>query len=420
MADNISIGGCSCSRRDFLRRGLYGIGISAGLPAILQNTSVALAAESLLSDGESHPNRILVVVELSGGNDGLNTIVPYGDDEYYRMRPRIGIPQADLLKIDDAFGFHPSLEGFERLYKDGDLAVVHGCGYDNPTLSHFAAMGFWHTAVPHGGEKLGWVGRLADEHYPHAKRNLIVNIGNSQSPAVRSGAHTPLVFNNPTSFRRQGIEEQEAVFKHLSQAKRSENESLEFLTKVAENAAESSKLVRDIFAAYRSTVDYGAGVGLGNDLRKVAALIEAKMPTRLYYVSYQGNAFDTHVHQADLHTRLLMYTADGVRGFMQDLERIGRAEDVAVMMFTEFGRRVEENASLGTDHGTATPMFVFGKGVTGGLYGEHPSLTKLDDGNLIKTTDFREVYATLIEEWLGYKHSEAILKGDFPTLGLFA
>ena len=120
MRDNLSINGCSCSRRDFLRRGLYGLGISAGLPAILEKTSIALAAESLLGDGEAHPDRILVVVELSGGNDGLNTIVPYGDDEYYRMRPRIGIPQNDLLKIDDTFGFHPSLEGFERLYKDGD------------------------------------------------------------------------------------------------------------------------------------------------------------------------------------------------------------------------------------------------------------------------------------------------------------
>ncbi len=420
MTDRISIGGCSCSRRDFLRKGLYGIGISAGLPAFLQNTSVALAAEQLLGDSEAYPDRILVVAELSGGNDGLNTIVPYGDDAYYRMRPRIGIPETDLLKIDDTFGFHPSLEGFERLYKDGNMAVVHGCGYDNPTLSHFAAMGFWHTGVPNAGAQRGWIGRFADERYPHAARNLIVNIGNSQSLAVRSGAHTPLVFNNPASFRREGTDAQQNAFKHLSQAKESDNASLEFLTNVAENATESSKLVRDIFAGYRSSVDYGAGAGVGNDLRKVAALIQAKMPTRLYYVSYAGNAFDTHVHQGDLHTRLLMYTADAMRGFMQDLERIGRADDVAVMMFTEFGRRVEENASLGTDHGTATPMFVFGKGVKGGLYGKHPSLTELDDGNLIKTTDFRNVYATLIEEWMGYPDSETILKGEFPTLGMFA
>jgi len=419
MSDTIHVNGCSCSRRDFLRKGLYGLGISAGLPAVLQNTSVALAAESLLGSDEAHPERILVVVELSGGNDGLNTVVPYGDDEYYRVRPRIGIPESDLLKIDDHFAFHPSLKGFEQVYKDGDMAVIHGCGYDNPSLSHFASMGFWHSGLPHSGDKFGWVGRLADEHFPHAPSNLIVNIGNAQSMAVRSGVHTPLVFNNPMSFRRDGTDAQHDAFGHLNRAKSTDNPALEFLSNVAENGAESSELVRDIFAGYRSSVDYGVVAGLGGDLRKVAALIHAEMPTRLYYVSYQGNAFDTHVHQGDLHTRLLMYTADAIRGFMQDVERIGRADDVAIMMFTEFGRRVEENASLGTDHGTATPMFLAGKGVKGGLYGTPPSLTELDDGNLIKTTDFREVYATVIEEWMGHAESAGILKGEFPTLGTF-
>jgi uncharacterized protein (DUF1501 family) len=135
---------------------------------------------------------------------------------------------------------------------------------------------------------------------------------------------------------------------------------------------------------------------------------------------YQGKSFDTHVQQADVHNRLLMYTADAVRAFMEDVARIGRADDVAVMMFTEFGRRVEENGSLGTDHGTATPMFVFGKHVKGGFYGQPPSLTDLDDGNLKMTTDFRRVYATMIKEWLGYDDTEAVLKGRFATLGAFA
>ena len=144
------------------------------------------------------------------------------------------------------------------------------------------------------------------------------------------------------------------------------------------------------------------------------------MPTRLYYVSYQGNSFDTHVHQADPHARLLAYTADAVRGFMTDLDRIGRGDDVAMMIFTEFGRRVEENGSLGTDHGTATPMFVIGNHVQGGLYGKPPSLTELDDGNLIKTTDFRRVYATMIEEWLRFNDSPQVLKGAFDTMGVFA
>jgi uncharacterized protein (DUF1501 family) len=177
--------------------------------------------------------------------------------------------------------------------------------------------------------------------------------------------------------------------------------------------------VRQASASYRTRVDYGNGGGLGGNLRRVAALIDAGMPTRLYYVAYQGNSFDTHVQQADLHSRLLMYTADAVRGFIEDLKRIGHADRVAVMMFTEFGRRVEENGSLGTDHGTATPMVVIGKGVKGGFYGKHPSLTDLDDGNLKMTTDFRRVYATVIQEWLGCDKTVEILKGRFDPLAVF-
>jgi uncharacterized protein (DUF1501 family) len=195
---------------------------------------------------------------------------------------------------------------------------------------------------------------------------------------------------------------------------------LEFLASTAENATESSDFVRQASANYYTTVDYGIGGGLGANLQRVAALIAAGMPTRLYYVTYQGNSFDTHVQQADLHSRLLMYTADAVRGFIEDLQRIGHASEVAVVMFTEFGRRVEENGSLGTDHGTATPMFLIGKGVKGGFYGTPPSLTDLDDGNLKMTTDFRRVYATAIEEWLGCDQAETILKGSYAPLGIFA
>ena len=166
-------------------------------------------------------------------------------------------------------------------------------------------------------------------------------------------------------------------------------------------------------------MDYGIGNAFGGGLQRVAALIAAKMPTRLYYVSYQGNSFDTHVQQADVHARLLMYTADAVRAFLEDVTRLGRADDVAVMMFTEFGRRVEENGSLGTDHGTATPMFVFGRHIKGGFYGRPPSLTDLDDGNMKMTTDFRRVYATLLDQWLGCRDTPVILKGAFEPLSVF-
>ena len=163
---------------------------------------------------------------------------------------------------------------------------------------------------------------------------------------------------------------------------------------------------------------YGISL-LGGDLRNVAALIDAGMDTRVFYVSYRGNAFDTHVHQADVHERLLLYTADAISAFMQDAERIGRIDDIAIMAFTEFGRRVEENASAGTDHGTATPMFVFAKKLNGGIYGEHPSLSDLDDGNLKMTTDFRRVYASMIQEWMQYSDINGVLKGDYQGLGLF-
>ncbi len=411
---------CGCSRRDFLRKGLYGVGVTAGLPLLLSRTTQALTAEAMRGTSmEANPERILVVVELSGGNDGLNTVVPFGNDEYYRVRPNIGIRESEAIKIEDGYGLHPSMVGFERLYKEGMMGVVHGCGYDNPSLSHFSSMGFWHTGVPNGGEPLGWLGRLADGAYDHdAQGNMIVNIGTRQSLAVQARHHQPLVFNDPRSFHREGSEAEKQAIESITPGADA-NPTLEFLSATATNAVESSAFVREAAAGYSSPIDYGIG-GLSPQLRRVAALINADMPTRLYYVSYQGNSFDTHVHQADPHARLLTYTADAVRGFVEDLKRIGRADDVAIMMFTEFGRRVEENASLGTDHGTATPMFVIGSGVQGGLHGQHPSLTDLDDGNLKMTTDFRRVYATMIEEWLGHKDSASILKGSFESLPLFA
>ena len=420
------------TRRQALRVGAYGLGLGLGA---LHRPLTAWADAPRPSS--THPERILVVVELSGGNDGLNTVVPYGDDRYYQLRPTLGIPAKSLRTIDEHFGFHPALFGFERLYRDGKLAVIHGCGYDKPILSHFSSMGFWHTGIPHTGEKLGWLGRLADALDPQVSRNYLVNIATAQSLAVRSRHHSPLVFYDPESFSRKGVYQQQPVFQRLSQGrsthkdddkhqlkKRSSstlNPSLAFLNGLVENATHSAAFVRQAWADYDSPVDYGArSAGLGLDLRKVAALINADMPARLYYVSYAGNVFDTHVHQLDLHARLLTYSADALRAFIDDLGRIGRGKDVTVMVFTEFGRRVPENASKGTDHGTATPVFVLGDSVRGGLYGSPPSLTELDDGNLRYTTDFRRVYATLIKEWLGYPDPAALLRGEFETFGMFA
>ena len=401
------------NRREFLRAGLGSLAFGASVPAWLGHASRALAA-----DGPAN-GRIMVVVELSGGNDGLNTTVPYGDDAYYRNRPTLGIKADKVRRIDDYYGFHPSLSGFERLYKDGRFAIVNGCGYDNPVLSHFAAMGFWHTGVPNGGEKLGWVGRVADALSPEPAKNLIVNIDTAQSLAVRSRLHSPLVFDDPDRFRRDGRFEELPYFQELTGRKASGNPALDFVGGVADNALSSSAFVREAWDKFSTPVDYGLNLPMAADLRKVVALIDAGMPTRLFYVSYRNNAFDTHVYQADVHARILSYAADAIRGFAQDINRIGRGADVATMIFTEFGRRVAENASRGTDHGTATPVYVTGNAVKGGLYGAAPSLTDLDNGNLKYTTDFRRVYASMIAEWLGIADSDRLLRGRFEPLGLF-
>ena len=402
------------TRRDLLRAGMCGVCVTAG--ATIPVKAFAQAAAALSANGRAD-GKILVVLELSGGNDGLNTLIPYGDDAYYKLRPNLGVPKKQLRPIDDHFGFSGGMAGFERLYKDGKLAIVHGCGYENPSFSHFTSMAYWHTAAPNSGEEYGWVGRLADAMAPQAPPNYIVNIGTRQSLAVRSHRHVPVVFDDPYKFSQEKFYEERPVLGALPDAGKVDNPARRFLLDTARSAQNASVLVRDAWAKYRSPIDYGI---VGLDLPKVVALIDAGMPTRLYYTSYRNNAFDTHVFQGDTHKRLLTYASDAVYAFLRDLERIHRADDVVVMVFSEFGRRVPENVNLGTDHGTANLMFVAGNSVKGGQYGQIPSLTKLDAGdNLVYTTDFRRVYATMIDRWLGYSDTRTLLNGDFETFDLF-
>jgi uncharacterized protein (DUF1501 family) len=374
------------------------------------------AAESIASQARDD-GRILVVLELSGGNDGLNTLIPYGDDAYYRHRPTIGIPAAETLHIDDHFGFNRGMAGFERLYKEGQMAIVHGCGYENPSFSHFTSMAYWHTAAPNSGSEYGWVGQLADTMEPTAPPNFLINIDSRQSLAVRSRSHTPVVFDDPNKFAREGFFQEEEFFARVADNGLVRNPSRAFLLDIARSARDASALVQEAWNNYSSPVDYGI---TGLDLPKIVSLIDAGMPTRLYYTAYRNNAFDTHVFQNDLHQRLLTYASDAVSAFMQDLERIGRGDDVTVMVFSEFGRRVPENVSLGTDHGAANLMFVVGNAVKGGHYGDVPSLTNLDEGdNLVYTTDFRRVYATMIEGWLEHPDAGEVLNGNFESFDMF-
>jgi uncharacterized protein (DUF1501 family) len=278
-------------------------------------------------------------------------------------------------------------------------------------------MAYWHTAAPNSGEEYGWVGRLADSMEPSAPSNYLVNIAARQSLAVRSERHVPVVFDAPNRFMREAFFEERDALSITPDIGQVDNPSRRYLLDIARSANDASALVREAWSNYSSPVDYGVN---GLDLPKIVSLIDAGMPTRLYYVSYRNNAFDTHVFQNNVHRRLLTYTSDAVSAFIQDLERIGRADDVALMIFSEFGRRVPENVSLGTDHGAANAMFVVGNQVKGGHYGELPSLTDLAEGdNLDYTTDFRRVYQTMIQGWLDHGYSSDLLNGDFDSFDMF-
>ena len=370
----------------------------------------ALSPSMGLAAPNSGANKKLVVIELSGANDGLNTLVPYANDTYYKVRPKIGIAANKVLKIDDGYGFNPGMKAFRELYGQGQMAIVHGCGYAQPSLSHFTSMAYWHTGVPNGGERYGWLGRLSDALDGTQRANFLVNIDERQSLAVTAKNHMPLVFDDPDRFIRKGLYQSRSLL-GMDHPLNVSSEVLDYLNRADINARDASQRIKAAWDGYKTTVDYGINP-MG--LNKIAAMIAAGFDSRIYYTSYRHNAFDTHVQQVNLHQRLLMYVSDAVSAFMKDLKRLGRADDVTILVFSEFGRRVAENTSLGTDHGTANHMYVIGHNVKGGHYGVPPSLTDLDEGGNMKyTTDFRRVYASVIDNWFGQNDSQSILYGDF-------
>src|SRR5262249_44615967 len=270
---------CSCNRRDFLRAGMYGIGVSAGLPVFFNHLSWVQAALAF-EGAEKHPNRILVILELSGGNDGLNTVIPYANDVYYKARPTLGIPKNQVLKLNDEIALHPACEGLPRPFKDGKLAIVHGCGYPNPNLSHFTAMEWWHTATPHGSDAYGWLGRFADAYQPQPVEDYIVNISSQQSLAIKSARHSPVIFKDPKKFGRMGGDAEQRVFESFGKVYPTQNPALAFVNGVSKTATSGAALVRNACAEYRTLIDYGSDNDLTLDLKKVAAMINAGLPTR--------------------------------------------------------------------------------------------------------------------------------------------
>jgi uncharacterized protein (DUF1501 family) len=409
------------ARREFLR-GAAGISVASTFPLFLGKTAAAVAAGEDESGAQRGRDRILVVVQLSGGNDGLSTVVPYAEPAYGKSRTTIRIGEDSVLKIDERVGLHPNLKELKELYDSGETAIVQGASYPNPTRSHFEAMDIWHTADRSGSRRgSGWLGRAVDSACGNRMNPLLaVNLGGSVPLALRGDRSKPIAFQNPGAFQWRGDKMEKDAFAELN-ARKPERpgepvQSLDYLRRVAADAGASSDTIRKATQSYRGTADYPSGNRLAEDLRLIAAMIAAGLPTRIFYASIGG--FDTHANQRATHDGLMKTLSTAVAAFVKDLRAQRLLDRVAIMTFSEFGRRVKENGSRGTDHGVAAPMFIVGGGVRGGLFGKHPDLERLDAGDLKLTTDFRRVYASVLDGWLGIS-SEKVLGEKWEPLPLF-
>ena len=370
------------TRREFLRTtAASGLGLAA--------TGWAMPARAVSPD-----DRVLVVIQLSGGNDGLNTLVPFANDAYYSARPVIAIQPRQVLGLGvrgprEVLGFHPAMRPLMGLWESGRMAVINGVGYPNSNRSHFRSLEVWHSATEtHGVDESGWIGRCFDPGRPA----VAVSVGWEAPPALKGPGIAGVHLSKPA-----------ALFHGSDHAGDAAQAALEKTRALLRSAGRAG-------AAYPDT-RFASGLG------QIAALVDGGLGARVYHHDITG--FDTHSSQPATHGRLWGEVSQGLRAFFADLEARGLAGRVVVVGYSEFGRRVAENGLCGTDHGAAGPMFVWGGPVRGGVYGESPSLTDLDDGDLKCTTDFRSVYATLLDGWLGADHT-AVLGRGFAKLPFLA
>jgi uncharacterized protein (DUF1501 family) len=430
------------TRREFLRTSVLGGALSWTVPAFLANTFSALqaeAADSATQIATGRDSSILVILQMAGGNDGLNTVVPYSNDHYHRARPRLGLAEKRILKINDDIGLHESLVGFKDLYDAGELSIIQGVGYPNPNRSHFRSTEIWQTAAD--AEKIessGWLGRYFDNTCSGCEPTVAVNIGRQMPQAFQAKHPVGVSLESPQSYRFMSREKgksgemTEESYRKLNEpdAEMAENaggtidaihgsvqssgSALDFLERTALDAQVSSDKIRTIASRVENQATYPASQ-LGNSLKLVAKLIGGGLATRVFYVSQGG--YDTHTNQIGTHERLLNELGDSVKAFVTDLKAQGNLSRVLVLTFSEFGRRVAENASSGTDHGAAAPMFIIGNKVKAGLLGKYPSLGPSDlfQGDLKYNLDFRAVYAGVLENWLKTK-SAPILGRQFTPL----
>ncbi|VAX41384.1 Protein of unknown function (DUF1501) [hydrothermal vent metagenome] len=429
------------TRRHFLGTGLTLASASLALPAFLQRSAFGLpmAAPEMSSIPGVNENNILVVLQLGGGNDGLNTVVPFTDDNYYRRRAGIGVAANQVLPLSqsDRIGLHPALAPFKELYDEGLLSIIQGIGYPNPNRSHFKSMDIWHTADTSGTGQ-GWLGKYFDAECigygkgesgspegPPPEGEMQgqpgIAIGREAPLAMQGRKAKPISFETPDLFRWTGEEIHESLAKPYTEITQhglrdgiDPNSAAGFLMRTTLDAQVSSDLIRK--AVRQQPLAQYPGNALARDMAMVASMIRAGLNTRVYYVSLGG--FDTHAGQGNQngrHANLLRTFSTTLRAFYQDLNASENDSRVLTMVFSEFGRRVSQNASGGTDHGTAAPMFLVGPMVKPGLIGDHPSLTDLDNGDLKYNIDFRSVYASILEDWLS-ADSKVILERNYRKL----
>jgi uncharacterized protein (DUF1501 family) len=409
----------NADRRDFLKTALASAGVVAwgpGVPGFVRRTAAA-APPSHRAGGK---DSVLVVVELTGGNDGLNTVVPFKDPEYAKLRPTLRLPEAQLKKVNDHLGLHPSLDGLAEVLQDNALCIVQGVGYPNPNQSHFRSMDIWQAASTAPALAEGWLGKalkgLPGAPAFHLKSDsedspLALEGAPARVPSIKTLAEFQLQVAAASGADKT---EQQAVIEGAARTSGTGG-LLDFVARTAANTYASSKRLQDIGKNYDPKYPY-PNTALAGRLKLCAQLIDAGLGARVFYVAH-GN-FDTHATQVPAHANLLGQFGGAVRAFYKDLKARGHADRVVLMTFSEFGRRARENGSKGTDHGAAAPLFLVGGRVKAGAVGDHPSLTKIPMGNLEHAIDFRQVYAAVLERWLGVP-SKDVLGGDFKPVEVF-
>jgi uncharacterized protein (DUF1501 family) len=396
-----------------------GLAIGAATPGRWMQT---LANELSLTDAPGSNERILVVVQWSGGNDGLNTVVPYRNEDYAKARPKLKIESSSVIKLDDDLGLHPSLKSLDTILESGRMSIIQGVGYPSPNRSHFESMDIWHSCTyKHDRAGSGWLGRYLSETNTTAAKQasdaLGLHIGSEPLPLALNERSVQIP--SIASIEQMRLKGAKWQRESASTATSDDSGLLGFVSTSAQAALAASERLESALSAPDASGDFPE-TPLGEKLRIISRLIHAGLGTRIYYVTLDG--FDTHANQLDVHASLLRQWSDAVAAFSRSLERGGQRDRVLVMTFSEFGRRVAENASLGTDHGAAAPMFFTGPVFASQRIGELPSLTDLDDGDLKFHTDFRDVYSVVIDDWLGGSSSKALgsaFQRSKATLSLF-